>query len=288
MSTAYLNGDYLPLEQAKISPLDRGFLFGDGAYEIIPYYQGRAVGLIAHIERLLDGLGALSIDCELGRKDWYDLVDDLVVRNKGSETNLAVYVHVSRGADSGRFHAYPKDISPTIFCFAFVIKDPEPCDRHKALGYRVISHEDLRWHRCHIKSTALLGNVMHFQQAHAGGDDECLLFNKAGELSEGSASNVYVVKSGVVITPPPSNQILSGITRRIVLDALRKDGSVRVEERAVSMDEVRRADEVWLSSSSKELVGVTHIDGQAVGDGKVGVLWERAFALYTSAKFSHR
>lgn len=287
MSIAYLNGDYLPLEEARISPLDRGFLFGDGIYEVIPYYAGKSVGLVPHIARMIDGLAAIEIKCNKSADEWKILLDDLIARNEGATNNLGIYVHVSRGTDVKRFHAYPENVAPTIFCFTFDIKDPEPVDREKVHAYTVTTSEDLRWKRCHIKSTALLGNVMHFQQGYASGNSECLLYNANNELTEGSSVNAYIVKDGVVITPIQDNQILPGITRRIIIDSLNAEGSIKVEERTVTMDEVYNADEVWISSSSKEIAPITQIDGKPVGDGTVGPVWEAAFQIYTDAKFTH-
>ena len=285
MSIAYLNGEYLPLAEARISPLDRGFLFGDGIYEVIPYYNGQSVGLMPHIERMINGLAAIEIKSTLTADDWKTLLDDLIARNSEVGENLGVYVHVSRGADVKRLHAYPDNVEPTIFAFAFKIKDPEPADRTQAHQYSMITTEDLRWQRCHIKSTALLGNVIHYQEGHAAGADEAMLFNAKGELTEGSSTNVFIVKDGVVATPVQDNQILPGITRRIVLDSLKADGSIKVEERIITMDEVRAADEVWITSSSKEIAPVTKLDGKPVGNGEVGEVWEAAFKIYTAAKF---
>lgn len=285
MSIAYLNGEYLPLAEARISPLDRGFLFGDGIYEVIPYYNGQSVGLMPHIERMINGLAAIEIKSTLTADDWKTLLDDLIARNGEVGENLGVYVHVSRGADVKRLHAYPDNVEPTIFAFAFKIKDPEPADRTQAHQYSMITTEDLRWQRCHIKSTALLGNVIHYQEGHAAGADEAMLFNAKGELTEGSSTNVFIVKDGVVATPIQDNQILPGITRRIVLDSLKADGSIKVEERIITMDEVRAADEVWITSSSKEIAPVTKLDGKPVGNGEVGEVWEAAFKIYTAAKF---
>jgi len=287
MDTAYLNGEYLPLDQARISPLDRGFLFGDGIYEVIPYYQGKSVGLIPHIQRMINGLASIEIQCDKSLDDWILLLDDLIAKNDGANGNLGVYVHVSRGTDTKRYHAYPENVAPTIFCFTFAIKEPEPVDRDTAASYTVTTSADLRWKRCHIKSTALLGNVMHFQQGHASGNSECLLYNDNDELTEGSSVNAYIVKDGVVITPIQDNQILPGITRRIIIDSIVADGSIAIEERTVTMQEVRDADEVWISSSSKEIAPIVKIDGIDVADGKIGPVWEKAFAIYTAAKFTH-
>jgi D-alanine transaminase len=285
MSISYLNGEYQPLSEARISPLDRGFLFGDGIYEVIPYYAGKSVGLMPHIERMINGLAAIEIKCTKTAEEWKTLLDDLVARNSDLATNLGVYVHISRGTDVKRYHAYPENVEPTVFAFTFPIKDPEPVDRAKVTQYSMISTEDLRWQRCHIKSTALLGNVIHFQEGYASGNDEALLYNANGELTEGSSCNAFIVKDGVVITPIQDNQILPGITRRIILDSLRADGSLKVEERVVTMDEVRNADELWITSSSKEIAPVTKLDGKPVGNGEVGEVWEKAFQIYTDTKY---
>lgn len=287
MSIAYLNGEYLPLAEARISPLDRGFLFGDGIYEVIPYYNARPVGLEPHIKRMFDGLSAIAIQCEKTLEDWRALLDSLVEKNADEGANLGVYIQVSRGADNKRNHAYPEGVEPTIFAFVFPIREPDPIDRTQCQTYSVSSTEDLRWQRCHIKSTALLGNVLHYQQGHDDGNDECLLYNEKGELTEGSSVNAFIVKDGKVITPIQDNQILPGITRHIILSSLRADGSIPVEERTITMEEVRNADEIWISSSSKEIGPVAMLDGQPVGDGKAGEVWEKAFAIYTHAKFNY-
>ena len=285
MSIAYLNGAYVPLEEARISPLDRGFLFGDGIYEVIPYYDRKPVGFALHMKRMQDGLAALEIKCEKSIDEWRELLDELISKNEGS--NLGVYIQVSRGADTKRNHAYPENVEPTLFAFTFGIKDPEPVDREKVHAYSVSSTQDLRWKHCNIKSTSLLGNVLHYQQGHAAGENEILLYNQNNELTEGSSCNAFIVKDGKVITPIQDNQILPGITRRIVLDSLRADGSIPVEERTVTMDEVRNADEVWITSSSKEITPVTRLDGKPVGDGKAGPVWEAAFRIYTDHKFDY-
>ncbi|WP_428033410.1 aminotransferase class IV [Amphritea sp.] len=285
MSIAYLNGEYLPLEEARISPLDRGFLFGDGIYEVIPYYNGKSVGLMPHINRMINGLAAIEIKNKHTAEEWKTLLDDLIAKNSDLGENLGVYVHVSRGTDVKRYHAYPEGVEPTIFCFAFGIKDPEPVDRTQVHQYSMISTEDLRWKRCHIKSTALLGNVIHFQEGYSAGNDEALLYNAKGELTEGSSCNAFIVKDGVIITPIQDNQILPGITRRIIIDSIKADGSLKVEERTVTMDEVRNADELWITSSSKEIAPVTKLDGKPIGNGEVGEIWEKAFQIYTASKF---
>ena len=285
MSIVYLNGEYLPMEQAKISPMDRGFLFGDGIYEVIPSYHGTLVGFGPHIDRMNNGLGLLDVKFVYSHDKWREIATTLSEKNGAG--NLGIYFHVSRGADTKRNHAYPENVEATVFAFAFEIP-PEPvADRNLVKPYKVSTTLDLRWKRCNIKSTALLGNVMHYQKGHSEGNGETILYNERGEMTEGSAVNAYIVKDGKVITSPLDEQILPGITRLILLDVLRKNSSIPVEERVVTMDELRNADEVWISSSSKEVAPVIEVDGQPVGDGKVGDVWEKAQALFSAHKYNY-
>ena len=282
MSTVYLNGDYIPMEEAHISPMDRGFLFGDGIYEVVPSYNGNLVGFGPHMERMRNGLEAIEIDPGIDENGWRDIAEQLISRNGGG--NLGLYFHVSRGADSRRDHAYPTHITPTIYAFAFEIP-PEPApEKARARAFRVTTAQDMRWKRCNIKSTALLGNVMHYQKGHAAGSDETVLYNADGEITEAAACNVFVVKDGVVATPLLDDQKLPGITRQMLVEILRRDGSIPVEERVVTLSELQQADEVWLTSSSKEVVPVIAIDDQPVGDGNIGDVWLAAQTLYTKHK----
>jgi len=283
MSIVYLNGDYLPMHEARISPMDRGFLFGDAIYEVIPSYDGKLVGFGPHIARMCEGLAAIEMPLALDEAAWRSIAGELIARNGGG--NLAIYIHVSRGADTRREHAYPLGIAPTLFAFAYEIPPPPVADKARAKTYTVSTAEDLRWKRCNIKSTALLGNVMHYQQSHARGDSETILYNGRGEITEAAACNVYVVRDGVVATPELDFQKLPGITRHMLLEILRRDGSIPVEERVVTLDELRAADEVWLSSSSKEIAPVLRVDGRPVSDGAVGDVWLAAQTLYSAHKF---
>lgn len=285
MSIVFLNDSYMPMEDAKISPMDRGFLFGDGIYEVIPSYEGQLVGFAPHIERMNNGMQEIGIQFDWSIEKWREVTEGLIEKN--GRGNLGIYLHVSRGTDSKRFHAYPDNVAPTVFAFAFEIAGAPVADKTQAKGYKVSTTRDLRWERCHIKSTALLGNVMHFQQGFEQGANETLLFNANNELTEASACNAYIVKNGVVITPPLDNQILPGITRFMLLDILAKDGSIKVEERVVTMDEVFNADEVWVTSSSKEIAAVVEVDGKPVGNGQVGDVWQAAQALYSAGKHNY-
>tara|TARA_B110000879_G_scaffold17769_1_gene21600 strand:- start:1361 stop:2218 length:858 start_codon:yes stop_codon:yes gene_type:complete len=285
MNVAFLNGTYQPLEEARISPLDRSFLFGDGIYEVVPSYDGKMVGFGPHIERMENGLAAIGIKLDWSQSDWADLCKQLIEKNGAG--NLGIYLHVSRGADTKRFHGFPESVTPTVFAFAFDIAPPPVADKARAKKYTVSTSRDLRWERCQIKSTALLGNVLHFQQGQDQGNDETLLFNADNQLTEASSCNAYIVKDGVVITPPLDNQLLPGITRHIVLDILRNDGSIKVEERIITLDEVQNADEVWITSSSKEIGAVVEIDGLPVGDGEIGDVWLAAQKLYSANKYNY-
>lgn len=282
MSIVFLNDRYMPMEEAKISPMDRGFLFGDGIYEVIPSYDGELVGFAPHIDRMNQGLELIGIDFKWDVNKWRDVCEALIEKNGSG--NLGIYLHVSRGADSKRFHAYPSDVTPTVYAYAFEIPAANVPDKSKAKAYKVATTEDLRWQRCNIKSTALLGNVMHFQHGHAQGYNETILYNANNEMTEGSACNAYIVKDGVVITPPLDNQILPGITRLMLLDILAKHTDIQVEERVVTMDEVLAADEVWLTSSSKEIAPVIEMNGKPVGNGEIGDVWLAAQTAYTAHK----
>ncbi|MFV0476568.1 MAG: aminotransferase class IV [Parahaliea sp.] len=285
MSIVFLNGNYLPMSEAQISPMDRGFLFGDGIYEVIPTYNGRTVGFRPHMERMQHGLDALEIAFNIDQDEWLTITEQLIERNGGG--NLGIYFHISRGADTSRNHAYPTAIAPTLFGFAFDIPSAPTADKHNCRHFRVSTTEDLRWKRCHIKSTALLGNVMHYQFGHAQGNDETILYNGNRELTEAAACNVFVIKNGIIATPELDHQKLPGITRSMLLTILRRDGSLPVQERVVTLDELRTADEVWLTSSSKEVAPVIEIDGLPVGNGEVGDIWLAAQSLFEQHRFDN-
>jgi len=287
MTIAFLNGNYLPLSDAKISPMDRGFLFGDGIYEVIPTYDGKAVGLTGHLARMQDGLSAISIANPYSPSQWRDILASLVAKNADAITsgNIGVYFHVSRGEDSKRFHAYPDDISPTIFGFAFEIAAQQPLDKTKVHPFKVALQEDKRWQRCHIKSTSLLGNVMHFQEGVASGLQETILHNGSGDITEASACNVFMVSGDNILTPPLDNQLLPGITRNLAIAAFKQAG-LSVSEARITKQTLLSADEVWLTSSSKEIAPVIEVGGKKIGRGSVGPMWEKAIKAYHDYIFS--
>jgi len=288
MSTVYLNGTFLPASEAKISPMDRGFLFGDGIYEVIPSYGGRFVGFGAHIERMQSGLSELAIQPDLTDEQWHAIASKLLDENRSElGENIAIYIQVSRGADSKRGHAFPANITPTVFAFAMPIAPAPQADKNSVTTFSVITAPDLRWQRCHIKSTSLLGNVLHFQQSKNAGADEILLLDRDGNLTEGAAVNVFIVKDGIIATPPLSNKLLPGITRKLLLAILAEHSNFSVQQRDISEAEVLSADEIWLTSSSKEIAPVIKINGKPVGNGKVGDVWLQVQQLFTQYKFDY-
>ncbi|MDA9014363.1 D-amino acid aminotransferase [Porticoccaceae bacterium] len=285
MNIAYLNGQYLPIEQAKISPLDRGFLFGDGVYEVVPSYEGKLVGFLPHLQRMNKGLEAIGISTGWSENQWLDLCLKLIQQNGAG--NLGIYLQISRGTYDTRAHRFPDKVNPTIFAFCFEIPPAPVADKSLAKTYTVSTARDIRWDRRDIKSTSLLGNVLHYQQGVEQGNQETLLFNDHNELTEASSCNAFIVKNGSVITPPLDHQKLPGITRQILIDILRNDGNISVEERAVTMDEVAEADEVWITSSSREIAPVIAIDSVPVGDGQVGDVWLAAQTLFSANRFNY-
>ena len=285
MNIAYLNGKYLPIAEAKISPLDRGFLFGDGVYEVVPSYDGKLVGFLPHLQRMNEGLETISIATGWSEQQWLDLCLKLIQKNGAG--NLGIYLQISRGTYETRSHRFPDKVNPTIFAFCFEIPPAPVADKSLAKTYTVSTARDIRWDRRDIKSTSLLGNVLHYQQGVDQGNQETLLFNERNELTEASSCNAFIVKDGTVITPPLDHEKLPGITRQILIDVLRNDGKIPVEERTVSMTEVSEADEVWITSSSREIAPVIAIDSKPVGDGQVGDIWLAAQTLFCANRFNY-
>lgn len=284
MTKVFLNGQFVDKEAALISPMDRGFLFGDGIYEVIPSYMGKSVGLALHLARMNSGLREIKIEYKADIAEWSAHIDKLI--SQFSSDSVGVYIHVSRGTDSKRFHAYPQNITPTVFAYGFEIQPSQTLDRNKAKGFEVITLEDLRWQRCHIKSTSLLGNVMHFQQGQEAQKDEVILYNDKGFITEAAACNVFVVKDGVIMTPKLGNELLPGITRKILLTSLAQAGGFSVSEQDITLSQLKMADEVWITSSSKEVGAVVKVDDTLIGDGKPGPIWKAAQIAYNQYKFT--
>jgi D-alanine transaminase len=274
MPIAYLNGVFLPLEDARISVLDRGFLFGDGIYEVIPVYGGRLFRLPHHLRRLSDSLAGVRIDNPLSDDEWTAMLTELVARNEGSDQ--AVYMKVTRGADRKRDHAFPAGTQPTVFAMSSA--QPGVRDRSQEAGVSAITLADIRWKLCNIKAITLLPNVLLRQQAIDAGSVEAILIND-GYAIEGAASNLFIVKDGVVITPPLSNALLPGITRDLILELAEKH-AIPFREADITEAELQDADEIWLTSSTREISPVVSLNERAVDDGRPGPMWKRMIVLY--------
>jgi D-alanine transaminase len=274
---AHFNGELMPLERISISPLDRGFIFGDGVYEVIPVYEGAMLRGREHFERLQRSMDEIQLRNPHGVDEWLEITRELLAHHPG---NQSVYIQVTRGAPRKRDHVMPKDLTPTVFMMAQPLASPS----REAVenGVACITHEDFRWSKCHIKSTSLLGNILARQLSADVGATETILL-RDGMLTEASSSNVFVVKNGVVAAPPQDHLILLGITYDLVT-RLAAEGAVRLDIRAVTEAELRDADEVWLSSSTKEVLAVTTLDGRPVGSGKPGPAFRRMHALYQEYK----
>ena len=273
----YLNGEFMPLEEARIPVLDRGFIFGDGVYEVIPVYSRHPFRLAEHLQRLQRSLDGIRLANPLSDAEWTRLIRDIVSRNAGDDQS--VYLEVTRGV-AKRAHEFPVGVKPTVFIMSSLLVTP-PREQVEN-GVACITATDFRWLKCHVKSVSLLGNTLLKQLAVDAGAVEVVLF-RDGFLTEASASNVFVVRSGVLLAPPKNHLILPGITYDVVLE-IAAANKVPCEVREVSEREVRTADEIWVTSSTKEVLAVTALDARAVGTGKPGALFQRFYGLYQDFK----
>jgi D-alanine transaminase len=273
----FLNGSFLPLEQATVSVLDRGFIFGDGVYELIPAYSRAPFRMDEHLARLERSLTAVRIANPYARERWRSIILELVARQPWDDQ--AVYLQVTRGA-AKRDHAFPEGVPPTVFAMSNPLVNPARELVEK--GAAAVSAVDNRWLRCDIKSISLVGNVLLRQLSVDAGAVETILF-RDGVLTEASASNVFAVKNGLVLSPPKSNLILPGITYDVVVEIAQQLG-LPLEFRDVREAEVRAADELWVTSSSKEILAVVELDGKPIGEGRPGPVFRRAWQGYQDFK----
>ncbi len=275
--TVYLNGEFTPIEQARVPVLDRGFIFGDGIYEVVPVYGGRPFRWTQHLARLERSLGKVGIANPMDADGWTRLVTELIRRHPW--TDQFVYLQVTRGV-AKRDHAFPKGVAPTVFAMASELP-PVPAEQREQ-GVAAITLPDERWLHCDVKSTSLLGNVLARQAAVEAGAAECVMF-RDGCLTEGSSSNVWVVRDGTVFGAPRDHLILEGI-RVGLLEELCARAGIAFETRRVLREEVLAADELMITSATKEVLPVTRLDGRPVGDGRPGPVYHRLYAAYQDAK----
>lgn len=276
-STVYLNDEYLPLDQACVPVLDRGFIFGDGVYEVIPVYGGKAFRLQHHLQRLKNSMQAVRITNPHTDEEWSTIINNVVTRN--NDGDQSIYLQITRGV-ARRDHRFPGDATPTVFVMSNLF-DPVPKQQLEN-GVNAITLDDIRWQYCSIKSIALLPNILLRQQAVEQGAAEAILLRN-GEVTEGAASNVFIVKDGIIITPPKNDCLLPGITRDLVVEQAHEHG-LAVKETNIKQTELETADEIWLTSSTKEILPVTKLNDQPVGTGKPGIVWQQMYALYQAYK----
>jgi D-alanine transaminase len=275
--TVYLNGQFLPLEDAKISVLDRGFIYGDGVYELIPVYAREPYRMPQHLARLQRSLDGIRLTNPHSATEWEAIIRELIGRMPYPDQG--VYFQVTRGV-AKRDHAFPSGVAPTVFMMSnpLALPSAEQVER----GVAVITGPDQRWLHCDLKTISLLGNVLARQAAVEAGAVESVLF-RDGYLTEASASNVLIVKDGTIIAPPKDNLILPGITYDATFE-LARDGGLAMTERPVTRDEALAADEMWLSSSSKEVLAVTAVDGNPFAGGRPGPVFRKMHALFQASK----
>jgi D-alanine transaminase len=275
----YLNGQFLPLAEARISPLDRGFLYGDGVYEVIPVYSRRAFRIDEHLNRLAATLAGVKLSNPLDHAGWKTVIEQLIAAAPWDDQSICL--QITRGADNKRDHAFPPaSVTPTSFAFASPMLAPSA--EVRAQGVSAITVPDQRWARCDLKVISLLANVLARQQAVDSACAEALLI-RDGYMKEGAASNIFVVKNGVLLAPPKTTLMLPGITYDVVLELAECYG-VPHEIREIPETELRSADEVWMTSSTKEILAITSLDGQAVGNGQPGPLGKQMWQWYQDFK----
>lgn len=276
-NVVFLNGEYLPLSEARIPVLDRGFIFGDGVYEVIPVYSRRLFRIEGHFQRLDRSLEGIRLPNPRSREQWLEIMRELIRRSPHEDQSL--YLHITRGV-AKRDHAFPANIVPTVFLMSNALSTPTK--QAVEAGVAAVAMPDNRWSRCDLKTIALLPNVLLRQAAVDAGAMEAVLI-RDGRLTEGAASNIFVVKDGVLLSPPKSQFILPGITYDVVLELAQAHG-IPCEVREVSELEVRSAQELWLTSSTREVLAITSLDAKPVGDGQPGPVFRKMYALFQELK----
>ena len=274
----YLNGEYLPQARACVPLTDRGLLFGDSVYEVVPAYGGRPFRVSQHLARLDRSLAAIRMRNPLSHAQWRSVFERLTEPLRGRDHSI--YLQVTRGAYPVRNHVIPSEVRANVFAFCMPIPPRDPVVA--ARGIRAVTLDDIRWHRCDIKATTLLANVLARAQAGDAGADEAILV-RDGQVMEGTASNLFIVSNGLLITPPDSPELLPGVTRDLVLE-LAHEAGVPFAHATIGMAELGNADEVWLTSSTREIAAVVELNGRRVGDGAPGPMWQRMDDLYQACK----
>ena len=272
----YLNGEYLPLCEAKVSVLDRGFLFGDGVYEVIPSYSGHLFRMQDHLDRLQASLARIRLDFSYDLDGWLEILMPLIDKTK----DQYIYLQITRGVAPKRDHAFPKNPEPTIFAMCSDIKLVAEAET----GVKALTMDDNRWEMCNVKATTLLANVLLRQEAIEKGCAEAILIRN-DYVTEGAASNLFAVIDGVLTTPENTAEILPGITRQVILELAQENG-IQYSEEIISVQALQNATEIWLTSSTREIIPVVELDSKRVGNGKPGPVWQTMKQLFQAYKIS--
>ena len=278
VNAVYLNGEFVPIEAAKVSVMDRGFLFGDGVYELIPVYSRKPFRLDQHLKRLQASLDGIRLDNPMTNAEWTQVIRQMIAH--GGSDDQSLYLQISRGADVKRHHAFPAGVSPTVFMMGEALSTPSAEQREQ--GVKAVTAADIRWLRCDLKTTALLANCLLRQFAIDSGCAETVLL-RDGFLTEGSASNIFVVSNGVLLAPIKNHLMLPGVTYEVVLELAAQHG-LATEVRDVREEEVRTADELWLTSSTKEVLPIVMLDDKPIGSGIPGPVFRRMHGWYQDFK----
>ncbi len=272
----YLNGEYLPLNEAKVSVLDRGFLFGDGIYEVIPSYSGHLFHFQDHLQRLENSLAGIRLANPHTREQWQEILTPLL----DAKIDQYIYLQITRGTAPKRDHAFPDNTPATVFAMCSAIVPFAGLNQ----GVKAVSMDDTRWKFCNVKAITLLGNILHRQEAIDQGCAEAILI-KDGYVIEGAASNVFAVIDGVLCTPPKGNDILPGITRDVILELARKNNMPCSEDK-IPFTALQTASEIWVTSSTREIIPVVELDSKSVSDGKPGLVWQAMHQIFQAYKQS--
>lgn len=277
--TSYLNGQFLPLREATVSVMDRGFLFGDGVYEVIPIYYGKLFRLEQHLTRLSKSLAAVRLTLDFSFEKFQPIFETLIQKNDSFD-NAYIYLQITRGTAWIRDHAFPAEATPTVFATYFPVMSAS-ADSETYAGIKAITEEDTRWQHCSVKAITLLPNVLSKEQARLKDAQEAILI-RDGYALEGTSSNLFVVSDGL-ITPPADDHILGGITRELVLELAQKN-SIPYEEKSIPEKRLWEVSEIWVTSSTKEIQPVVALNGKPIGSGKPGPLWKKMNNLYQEFK----
>ncbi|MET0657380.1 MAG: D-amino acid aminotransferase [Steroidobacteraceae bacterium] len=264
----YLNGEYLPLAAARVSPLDRAFLFADSVYEVLPAFDGRLFRFGEHFDRLARSLREVRIDAPHSHEQWRRILDELIARNGGGD--MYIYAQVTRGMELGRNHTFPATTTPTVFAMASPL--PQFTQEQRERGFNAVTVEDFRWGRCDIKSTALLANVLMKQQAADAGANEAIIVRN-GEVLEGASTSVLAIIDGVLVTPPDGHSILPGTTREVAIELAQN--VLPVARRRLAVSELFAASEIWIAAATRDVLPVCRVDGRPIGAGVPGPWWKR-------------